>query len=110
MQDLDLRQKAELLRVLAHPTRLAILEELATGAKCVTDIQDLLDIPQSNVSRHLSALRREHIVDFREDGNMRCYYVMRPKLVKGLLRFISGDYPAVPRSADSVRREGKRRG
>lgn len=109
MKDPDLRQKAELLRLLAHPTRLAIIEKLAPGAKCVTVLQDLLDVPQSNVSRHLAALRRGQVVDFHEDGNLRCYYVMRPKLVKGLLRFLAGDYPAVPRSAMSVRREGRRR-
>ena len=109
MKDLDLRRKAELLRVLAHPTRLAILEELAAGAKCVTDIQDLLDVPQSNVSQHLAALRRERVVDFHEDGNLRCYYVTRPKLAKGLLRFVCGEYPEVSRSAESVRREGRRR-
>ena len=109
MYDLDLRSKAELLRLLAHPTRLAILEELGRGAKCVTDIQELLDIRQANVSQHLQALRREQIVDYHEDGNLRCYYVTRPKLTRSLLRFLSGDYPVVTRSAESVRREGRRR-
>ena len=109
MKGLDLRRKAELLRVLAHPTRLAILEELAAGAKCVTDIQDLLDVPQPNVSQHLAALRRDRIVDFLEDGTLSCYYVTRPKLVKGLLRFLSGEYQVVTCSAVSVRREGQHR-
>lgn len=109
MKNLDLRRKAESLRLLAHPTRLAILDALVGGAKCVTDIQDLLDVPQPNVSQHLAALRRERIVDFHEDGNLRCYYVTRPKLVKAVLRLLSGDYPVVTRSAQSVHREGKRR-
>ncbi|MCF6284987.1 MAG: metalloregulator ArsR/SmtB family transcription factor [Candidatus Hydrogenedentes bacterium] len=109
MKNLNLRRKAELLRLLAHPTRLAILEELALGAKCVRDIQELLEVPQSNVSQHLAALRHEKVVDFHEDGNLRCYYVTRPKLVKGLSRFLSGEYPVVPRSAKAVHREGSRR-
>lgn len=104
-----MKQKAELLRILAHPVRLAIMEELSQGAKCVTDIKDLLEISQSNVSQHLTALRREKVIDFHEDGNLRCYYITRPKLVKGLLRFISGDYPVVERSAKAVRHEGQRR-
>ena len=109
MNNLNLKQKAELLRTLAHPTRMAILEELAQGAKCVTDIRDLLDISQPNVSQHLTALRREQVVDFHENGKLRCYYITRPKLVNGLLRLLSGEYPVVTRSAESVRREGKRR-
>ena len=44
MNDLDLRRKAELLRALAHPARLAILRELARGARCAGDIQGLLKV------------------------------------------------------------------
>ncbi len=109
MNKLDLRRKADLLRILAHPTRLAILEELAPGAKCVRDIRDLLGVSQPNVSPHLTALRRERIVDFHEDGKLRCYYITRPKLAKTLLRLLSGEYPVVTRSAQVIRREGKRR-
>ncbi len=109
MNNLDLRRKAELLRILAHPTRLAILDELAPGAKCVTDIRDLLGVSQPNVSQHLTALRRERIVDFHEDGKLRCYYITRPKLAKALSRLLSGEYPVVTRSAQAIRREGQRR-
>lgn len=109
MKNLDLRSKAEQFRILAHPTRLAIMEELSQGAKCVTDIQDLLDIPQANVSQHLMALRREKVIDFHEDGKLRCYYITRPKLVKKLLEFLSGEYSIVVRTPESVRQEGKRR-
>lgn len=109
MKNLDLRKKADLLRILAHPVRLAILEELSRGAKCVTDIQDLLDVPQSNVSQHLTALRHDQIVDYHEDGKLRCYYITRPKLVEKLLAFLSEEYPVVRRSPESVHREGKSR-
>lgn len=58
MNKLDIREKAEVLKLLGHPTRLLVLEELAKGTKCVTDIRDLLEIEQSNLSQHLSLLRR----------------------------------------------------
>ena len=109
MKNLNIREKADLLRQLAHPVRLAILEELSQGAKCVTDISDLLDIPQPNVSQHLLVLRRNRIVDFHEDGSLRCYYLLRPTLITGLLNFISGQYPIVHRDREDVRREGKMR-
>lgn len=109
MRDLDIREKAELLRHLAHPTRLLILEELSGGVKCVTDIRDLLDIPQPNVSQHLAVLRQNRIVDYYEDGPLRCYYLLRPALVEALLAFISGEYPVVRREREDVRMEGRLR-
>ena len=109
MKNLDIREKAELLRLLGHPTRLLILEELAQGVKCVTDIRDLLDIPQPNVSQHLGVLRQARIVDFYEDGQLRCYYLLRPALVEALLGFQSGEYPLVKREREDVRREGRLR-
>ncbi len=93
MNTLTLRERAELLRQLGHPVRLAILEELMKGGKCVTDIRDLLEVPQPNVSQHLTVLRQQRIVDFSEDGKLRCYYLRRPALVQALFEFISGRYP-----------------
>lgn len=109
MKKLDIQNKADLLRQLAHPTRLIILMELAKGAKCVTDIRDLLDIPQPNVSQHLMVLRNNRVVDSYEDGQLRCYYLLRPALVKDLLSFICEEYPEVKRDPDDVRREGRLR-
>jgi len=93
MKSLNIREQAELLRQLGHPTRLAILQELMKGGKCVTDIRDLLEVPQANVSQHLMVLRQQRIVDFSEDGKLRCYYLKRPALVHALFKFISGEYP-----------------
>lgn len=109
MKNLNTLDKVELLRQLAHPVRLQILEELANGAKCVTDIKDLLEIPQPNVSQHLLVLRRNRIVDFYEDGQLRCYYLLRPALAEELLHFLSGEYPMVERSCEKERREGRQR-
>lgn len=104
-----LRSAAELLRTLAHPTRLAILRELARGPKCVTDIRELVEVAQANVSQHLSALRREEIVDYHEQGKLRCYYIARPTLVKRLFGLLDGDHPPVWQTAEQVRRASLRR-
>jgi ArsR family transcriptional regulator, arsenate/arsenite/antimonite-responsive transcriptional repressor len=105
----DLRAKAALLRVLGHPIRLAIVSELAAGPKCVTDIQELVGVQQANVSQHLTALRHERIVDFHEDGKLRCYYIARPGLARVILRLIQGEFPVVSRSKQAVRRASQRR-
>ena len=104
-----LREKAELLKVLGHPTRLAILQKLAKGPKCVTDIQELLDVSQANISQHLTILRSHRIVGYHEDGKLRCYYLTRPALAKLIQRFLCSDFPIVERSPDDVRRAGRRR-
>jgi ArsR family transcriptional regulator, arsenate/arsenite/antimonite-responsive transcriptional repressor len=104
-----LREKAELLRVLGHPTRLAIVQKLAKGPKCVTDIQELLDIAQANISQHLTILRSHRIVGYHEDGKLRCYYLTRPVLAKLIQEFLCSDFPVVERSSEDVRRAGKRR-
>ncbi|NOY45530.1 MAG: winged helix-turn-helix transcriptional regulator [Deltaproteobacteria bacterium] len=109
MKGLNLREKAAMLRLLGHPTRLLILEELARGAKCVTDIRDLLNIPQPNVSQHLAVLRQARLVDFYEDGQLRCYYLLRPAFVTALLEFLGAEYPVTPREREDVRQEGRLR-
>lgn len=104
----SLRENADLLHLLGHPTRLAIVQRLADGPKCVTDIQELLDVPQANVSQHLMALRSRRIVDCHEHGNLRCYYIARPNLAQLLMKFLAEDYPVVERSAAGVRQAALR--
>jgi ArsR family transcriptional regulator len=58
----------DFLKTLGHPTRIKILEFLKDGEKCVCDIVPALDLEQSNVSRHLSLLKKEGILDNRKDG------------------------------------------
>jgi len=104
-----LRQKAELLRILGHPTRIAIVQKLAKGPQCVSDIQELLDVPQANVSQHLTVLRSHHIVSYYEDGKMRCYYLTRPRIAALIDDLLASDFPVVERTAADVRAAGRRR-
>ena len=101
------REAAEQLRLLGHPVRLALLEELSKAPKCVTDIQDLLEVRQANISQHLAVLRQAKLVDYHEDGNLRCYYILRPGLVRDLMRFLRNDYPSKPKTAAQVRRAAR---
>lgn len=89
----DLMIRVETLRLVAHPARIAILEELSKGVKCVTDLQDFLEISQSNISQHLSALRLAGVIDYFIDGRLRCYFLKNP-FVLDLLEIIRKDYPA----------------
>lgn len=105
----SLRQKAEWLRLLAHPTRLALLANLLDGPLCVTDIQDLLEVKQANVSQHLAVLRQAQLIFYHEDGKTRCYYLACPRLVRQLMKFLNEDYPVIERSPKAVKRAAHRR-
>jgi len=84
-------QRIELLGVLAHPVRIRILEELTRGVKCVSDLEDFLEISQPNISQHLGLLRNHGVIDFYMDGRLRCYFLVDP-VIPALLEILNTDY------------------
>ena len=99
---------AELLKAFSHPTRLAILQELVAGPKCVTDMEELLPARQANISQHLAVLRHAKLVDYAQDGALRCYYLCRPRLVRDMLAVVGRDEPVVKRTAEEIRLDKER--
>jgi len=67
MQDMVYKVKADFLKVLGHPMRLKLIEELKTGEKSVGHLVDKFKIGQSSVSRHLLALRNSGILTSRQE-------------------------------------------
>jgi len=68
---------AELLRALADENRLRILHLLTQREElCVCDIERVLDMTQTKVSRHLGTLRHAQLVTARRDGRWM-YYALR---------------------------------
>lgn len=96
---------AELLKSIAHPTRLQIVEELLKGTKCVTDIQEILPASQSNISQHLTVLRHAGVVSFAQEGSQRCYYISRPKLVSAVLDLLAEGEPVIRKTKDDIDRD-----
>lgn len=67
---------ANMAKALAHPARIAILEELIKKGECVTgDIVTELPLSQSTVSQHLKAMKEAGIIKGSVDGIYRCYCV-----------------------------------
>jgi len=87
----SLGQKIDLLKVIAHPVRIKILEELAKGVKCVSDLTEFLDVSQPNISQHLALLRNHGIIDYYIDGRLKCYFLVDP-IIPGLLELLKKDY------------------
>ena len=84
-------EKIELLRTIAHPVRIKILEELLKGVKCVSDLEEFLEISQPNVSHHLSLLRTRGLIDFFVDGRLKCYFLVDP-IIPDILEILRKNY------------------
>ncbi len=104
----DCRSQAELLKAFSHPTRLAILQELLAGPKCVTDMEELLPARQANISQHLAVLRHARLVDYAQDGSLRCYYLSRPQLVEDMLALVGRGDPVVRRTPEEIQADKRR--
>ncbi|MBJ8009430.1 MULTISPECIES: ArsR/SmtB family transcription factor [Bacillus cereus group] len=76
---------AEVLKVLAHPARLSLVEIMITkGPTNVTTMYETLQMPQSTISQHLSKLRAAKIVTGTRKG-LEIYYEVTDNRTKAIL-------------------------
>jgi len=68
MEDRTIALKAEILKALAQPTRLKILECLRGGERCICEIVPAINGEQSNISRHISLMQKSRLISSRKDG------------------------------------------
>jgi ArsR family transcriptional regulator len=73
----DLSRAVELFHALSDETRLAIVQRLRGGERCVCDLTDLLDAAQSRLSFHLKVLKDAGLVHDRRDGRWVHYHLNR---------------------------------
>jgi DNA-binding transcriptional ArsR family regulator len=65
--------RARVLKALAHPTRIYIVEKLQKQAYCVCELTEMVGSDTSTVSKHLSLLKAAGIVEDRKDGTTVYY-------------------------------------
>jgi DNA-binding transcriptional ArsR family regulator len=80
MEEKALFLKSELLKALAQPTRLKILDYLRAGEKCICEIIPAINGEQSNISRHISLMQKSHLVSTRKDGVKVMVKVRDPRI------------------------------
>lgn len=102
------RDRASLLGVMAHPVRLSILETLCDRPRCVKEINATVPLGQAQLSQHMAALRKADLVASHACGTLRCYYIMRPTLVKKLIALLRQEHPVKEREGRAVIRAAKR--
>ncbi len=71
-------QALQLLRVLAEPIRLRLVQCLGSGERCVCELTSELGLAQSKLSFHLKVLKDAGLITVRQQGRW-CYYRLAPQ-------------------------------
>jgi DNA-binding transcriptional ArsR family regulator len=77
--------RARILKALAHPSRIFIVEKLSDQPHCVCELTEMIGADTSTVSKHLSILKNAGIITDRKQGTTVYYSLEAPCLI----RFIS---------------------
>lgn len=70
------KKRADIMKAMAHPARLIVIEALKDGEKCVCELNELIDLEQSTLSRHLAVLKNSKIIIDTKRG-LNVFYQLR---------------------------------
>ena len=77
----ELDRAANMLKAIAHPMRISILNYLEDGKKLtVSEIHELLNIEQSTTSHHLGILKDKGVLNSQREGKNTYYYLKHDTL------------------------------
>lgn len=72
------RERARIIKALAHPTRLYIVDQLSRSPRCVCELTALIGADVSTVSKHLALLRSAGLVEDEKRGAQVWYRLCAP--------------------------------
>ena len=72
----DFEERAQVMKAMAHPSRLFIIDELSRGERCVNELTELVGHDVSTVSKHLSILKKAGIVEDEKRG-LQVFYRLK---------------------------------
>ena len=85
LTDEQLDYAANMLKAIAHPMRISIINHLRSGEKLsVTEIHTLLDLEQSTTSHHLGILKDKGILCSKRDGR-NTYYALKHECLSNII-------------------------
>ena len=82
-------QARQLLKALADPIRIQVVEALGGGERCVCELTAELGLAQSKLSFHLKVLREAGLIEAREQGRW-IYYRLRSEALQDLQHWLAG--------------------
>lgn len=87
------RELADIFKLIAHPDRIRLIEELGRDEMDVNSLVETLDLPGPRVSQHLSLLKAHRVVEERRDGRRHIYHLTQPDIAEWIvagLAFVEG--------------------
>lgn len=75
-----LERRAEVVKALAHPSRLLIAEVLAEGERCVCELTEMVGADMSTVSKHLALMKAAGLIEAEKRGQNAYYRLACPCL------------------------------
>jgi len=102
---------AKIIKAMAHPSRLFIIDELHKGERCVSDLADKIGADVSTISRHLSILKNARLVTDVKKGKSIFYYLRVPciidfvKCMEDVLSANAKEHTKILRCCKKIRRE-----
>ncbi len=76
------KARAKIIKAMAHPSRLAMIDALARGEKCVCELQKIVGADITTVSKHLSLMKQAGIVEDRREGVWIHYRLKVPCILR----------------------------
>ncbi len=100
-QKMMIEAKTLVLKALAHPTRLYIVEELAKGEKCVCEFVEAVKADFSTVSKHLLVLKNAGLVEDDKRGQ-QVFYRLRMKCIPNFISCIGAEIATAARNKSKM--------
>lgn len=75
-------ERSRILKALAHPSRLFIVDQLSRGERCVCELTEMVGADISTVSKHLSLLKKAGILIDRKEGLQVFYRLKTPCILR----------------------------
>lgn len=79
------KELAELFKIISHPDRLRLVEELRSGMHDVNSLAEALNLPQARVSQHLGLMRAHRLIDESREGRRHFYKLRQPEIAEWIL-------------------------
>jgi DNA-binding transcriptional ArsR family regulator len=76
------QQRAAIVKAMAHPSRLLMMDALAEGEQCVCALRRLVGSDLSTVSKHLTLMKRAGLVADRKEGQQVFYRLRVPCVLR----------------------------
>lgn len=73
---------SKIIKAIAHPSRLFIIEELNKGERCVGELTEMIGADASTVSKHLSVLKNAGLIMMEKRGNSIFYNLRVPCIMQ----------------------------